>query len=81
MYWTNADTIVFYPEFNDILDIKLLSEYKKIIFSDYIFNERVYMNMYRGDSINNLLWNKSFNTHTQTYPYYKFNKPNQFNKP
>ena len=38
MYWTIKDVIVFYPEFNDKLDDKLLCDYKKIIFSNYVFN-------------------------------------------
>ena len=46
MYWTHTDTIIFYPEFNDTLDAKLLGNYKKIIFSNYAFNENVYKNIY-----------------------------------
>ena len=41
MYWTYSDAIIFYPEFNDTLDEKLLSNYKRIIFSDYTFNEYI----------------------------------------
>lgn len=33
-YIINDDTIIFSPLFNKVLDYKLLSNYKKIIFSD-----------------------------------------------
>ena len=42
MNWiTNTDTIIFDSEFNEKLDINLISNYRKIIFSDYELNEKV----------------------------------------
>ena len=39
------DTIIFYPKFNDELYVELLRNYKKIIFSNFAFNEDVYKNI------------------------------------
>ena len=33
-YITKEDTIIFSPEWDSLLDIKLLSNYKKLIFSN-----------------------------------------------
>jgi len=41
-YITKEDTIIFSPEWNGPLDIKLLSNYKKIIFSDYELNDNLF---------------------------------------
>ena len=35
MYITNKDTIIFDPNYNDSLDINLISQYKKIIFTNW----------------------------------------------
>jgi len=37
---TNEDTIIFSPYYNKPIDINLLSQYNKIIFSDYELNEK-----------------------------------------
>ena len=34
-YITNEDTIIFAPKYNEKLNIKLISNYTKVIFSDY----------------------------------------------
>ncbi len=34
-YMTKGDTIIFSPSFDDVLDHKLLNNYKKILFSNY----------------------------------------------
>ena len=55
MYWVHSDTIIFYPEFNDELELELLCNYKKIIFSNIAFNENIYKDIYddkKNNSIN-----------------------------
>jgi len=41
-YITNKDMIIFSPEWNNPLDIKLLSNYEKLIFSDYVLNNDLF---------------------------------------
>ncbi len=41
-YIANCDTIIFNPEFNDELDIELISNYTKLIFSDYVLDEQLF---------------------------------------
>ena len=41
-YITNDDTIIFDSEFNEELDTELISGFKKLIFSDYELNERLF---------------------------------------
>ena len=69
MYLTCEDAIVFYPEFNNKLYFQLLYNYKKIIFSEYSFNEDDYKYMYEIYKIDNLFYNKS-----------GVKTPNNFNK-
>ena len=43
MKWiANSDTIIFDCEFNEKLDIELISGYTKIIFSNYKLNEKLF---------------------------------------
>ena len=74
-YWTYEDAIIFYPKFNDKLDANMLSNYKKIIFSNYKFNENKfnennYIYIYEIYKINNLFYDKN-----EYYEYNEFNKP------
>jgi hypothetical protein len=48
-YITKGDTIIFDPEFNEPLDLELTSQYKKIIFSNYVLTG----NMFEVDKENN----------------------------
>jgi len=41
-YVTNEDTIIFSPHYNELIDINLLSQYNKIIFSDYKLSEELF---------------------------------------
>ena len=41
-YVTNEDTIIFSPHYNELIDINLLSQYNKIIFSNYELNEKLF---------------------------------------
>jgi len=41
-YITNEDTIIFSPYYNKPIDINLLSQYNKIIFSNYELNEKLF---------------------------------------
>lgn len=41
-YITNDDTIIFSLEFDKLLNPELLSNYKKIIFSNYELNEDLF---------------------------------------
>ena len=70
MYWTCTDTIIFYPEFNHELDVKLLSNYKKIIFSDHAFNENYYKDIY-NNSIKKYKNNNKYSNFNNRYS--KFN--------
>ena len=59
-YIANSDTIIFAPEFNDELDINLITNYTKLIFSDYKLNERLF-NMYNENKDCNYLIHCYFN--------------------
>ena len=50
---TNEDTIIFYLEFNKPLESKLLSNYKKIIFSDYELNDNIF-DAYENNNFNGI---------------------------
>ena len=50
-----SDTIIFVPEYNDPLDINLISQYKKIIFSNYLLSEGI-CNAYENNIFNNFIW-------------------------
>ena len=52
MYITISDTIIFEPEYNEPLDINLISQYKKIIFSNYQLSEGI-CNAYENNIFNN----------------------------
>ncbi len=54
MYLTYKDAIFFYPDFNDTLDYTLLSNYKEVIFSNFIFDEFECKSIYENYKINNL---------------------------
>ena len=54
-----SDTIIFDPKYNDPLDINLISQYKKIIFSDYQLSEGIY-NAYENNIFNNFIWVGSY---------------------
>ncbi len=41
-YISNCDTIIFDPEFNDELDVNLISNYTKLIFSDFALDEKLF---------------------------------------
>jgi len=60
-YITNEDTIIFSPYYNEPIDINLLSQYNKIIFSDYELNEELFEKY------------KNFN-HRGKYIYSRFNR-------
>jgi len=48
-YITREDTVVFSPEFNEKIDIKLLSIYKKVIFSNYELTDNLFDNYFHND--------------------------------
>jgi len=52
-YITNKDTIIFSPKFNTQLDFNLLSNYKKIIFSNYKLCDNLF-DAYSNNTIINL---------------------------
>ena len=41
-YITKDDTIIFSPNYNDVLDINLLSKYAKLIFSDNALSDKLF---------------------------------------
>ena len=47
-----SDTIIFDPEYNDLLDMNLISQYKKIIFSDYQLSKGI-CEAYENNNFNN----------------------------
>ena len=53
-----SDTIIFEPEYNDPLDINLISQYKKIIFSDYQLSDGI-CEAYGNNIFNNFKWIRS----------------------
>ena len=61
-YITKDSIIIFSPNFNDKLDIKFLSNYKQIIFSDYELNDELF-NAYANNDFQNL-----------EFTYNRFNK-------
>ena len=56
-YITKEDTIIFSPEWNGPLDIELLSNYKKLIFSNYELN----YNLFEKYELSDDLFEKFFN--------------------
>ena len=48
-YIINDDTIIFNIEFDEELDTELISGYKKLIFSDYVLNERIFEHYANND--------------------------------
>ena len=50
MYITNKDSIIFDPKYNYELNIDLISQYKKIIFSDWELSKDIY-NAYENNII------------------------------
>ena len=67
-YITKEDIIIFSPEWNSPLNIKLLSNYKKLIFSDYELNDNLfekYENNYFSNS--NCIYSK-FNQEVNKLP-------------
>ena len=65
-YWIIADTIIFKPEFSHSLNeyVEIISQYKKIIFSNYNDPKIAIETNNNYDNKYNNIWNKS-----------KFNQP------
>ena len=62
-YITNEDTIIFSPKFNKSLESKLLLNYKKIIFSNYVLNDYLF-EAYENHSVYNFIFiGSKFNQH------------------
>ena len=63
-----SDTIIFEPEYNKPLDINLISQYKKIIFSDYQLSEGI-CEAYKNNIFNNFkLIYSNFNQEVNMLP-------------
>ena len=61
MYITSKDTIIFDFKYNDPLDINLISQYKKIIFSNYQLTDGI-CEAYENNIFNNFkLISSNFN--------------------
>jgi len=54
-YISYHDTIIFSPEFNKSLDSELLTNYKKIIFSNYELSNNLF-GAYENNNFRNLKW-------------------------
>ena len=68
MYWIYEDAIIFYQEFNNKLDVKLLCNYKKIIFSNYKFNVLEYKSYIENYKKNYLsYWEPNLNRYIKNY--------------
>ena len=54
MKWiTSNNTIIFAPEYNEELDIQLISGYEIIIFSNHKLNKKIFQS-YANDNFNNI---------------------------
>ena len=60
-YITNEDTIIFSPYYNGLIDTNLLSEYNKIIFSNYKLDYNSFENYKKLDFKNCKLIGSKFN--------------------
>ena len=69
MSWiANDDTIIFNSDFNEKLDIELISRYKIIIFSDYVLNKKLF-EFYENNKFNGLIYKESkFNKDVSKLP-------------
>ncbi len=76
MNWiANQNTIIFNTEFNEIIDISLISTYTKLIFSEYELNEQLFEH-YSDNNFKGLKWIRSkFNQNVSNlHPFsYTFN--------
>ena len=52
-YITKEDTIIFSPYFNENLDINLISGYAKLIFSNYVLDDKLFED-YENNNFNSL---------------------------
>jgi len=57
-YITKENIIIFSPYFNEIIDDTLLSNYKKVIFSDYELIDDLFDN-YENNNFKNCKWKSS----------------------
>ena len=64
MYITSKDTIIFEPKYNKLLDINLISQYKKIIFSNYQLSKGI-CKAYENNIFNNFNFSFSYNRFNQ----------------
>ena len=63
-----SDTIIFEPQYNESLDINLISQYKKIIFSNYQLSDGI-CEAYGNNIFNNFKWIRSkFNQEVNLLP-------------
>ena len=58
MYIIKEDTLIFAPEFNGLLDIKFVLNYKNVIFSDYRLEESIF-EAYENDKFINFIYQGS----------------------
>ena len=73
-YITKGDTIIFSPDFNDDLDIGLISNYAKLIFSNYTLDNKLFKayenNDFHDNHFNGLYYKCSkFNQKVNNLPY------------
>jgi len=66
VYIIKVDTIIFSPAFNEQINQKLLVGYKKIIFSDYVLNVRLFDAYENNDFINLKYFGSKFNQSLET---------------
>ena len=67
-YITNKDTIIFAPKYNEKLNIKLISNYTKLIFSNYVLCYELFMK-HENDYLLNFTYSSSkFNQQISNLP-------------
>jgi hypothetical protein len=67
-YITNKDTIIFSPYYDELIDTTLLSQYNKIIFSNYELNDNLF-DAYENLDFKNLKFSASkFNQKVELHP-------------
>ena len=77
-YITKGDTIIFHPSFDQKLDHELLTDYKKIIFSEYVSNcelKNELFDFYENEQFLEVLKYKGTHFYLYDWCESKFNQP------
>ena len=67
-YITKDSIIIFAPHYNEVLDIKLLTNYNQIIFSNFELNDNLFDAYSNNEFINFKFANNKFNQSVNNLP-------------